>query len=182
MNIFRACSEPIRVNWTGSCFSPLTLKGISHRAIFMLSSSYSQVRWCLLWKRAVYELFPSPPLERFIIPHSFEMGFFKSSQLGVTAPMGSFVPGTGMEQRMGECCWRPHLCYLCHGRGQETKSRDNIQTITEWWEVSAAGWRAVKEGREGAGWMENRSRGEAGARCRMTQGDTGSQPFPLNTP
>lgn len=66
--------------------------------------------------------------------------------------------------------------------GRKLKAGINIQTITGWWEVSAAGWKAVKEGREDAGWMENGSRGEAGARCRMTQGDTGSQPFPLNTP
>lgn len=123
------------------------------------------------------------PLPQKIYCSSFFWdGVFKSSRLGLTAAMGSFALGTGEEQRMGECFWRPHLCYLHHGGGQEAKSRDNIQTIREWWEVSAAGWRAVKEGREDVGWMENGSRGEAGARCRMTQGDTGSQPFPLNTP
>lgn len=175
MDIPRASSEPIRVSWLGRCFSPLTPKEIFHRAIFMLSSSCSQVRWCLLWKWAVYQLFSSLPPVRFIIPHSFEIALLKSSQPGVTARMGTFVPGTGVEQSaVGD----PTSAIY----GQETKSRDSNQTITEWWEVSAAGWRAVKEGREGAGWMENRSRGEAGARCRMTQGDTGSQPFPLNTP
>lgn len=56
------------------------------------------------------------------------MAFLKSSQLEVTAAMGTFVPGTGVEQRMGEYCWRQlSLSLLSTVEGRKLKAGITIR-------------------------------------------------------
>lgn len=155
MDVSRASSESVRVSWIGPCFSPLTPKGISHRAIFMLSSSCSQVRWRLLSKWVVYQLFPSPPPERFNHSSLFWDGISQKLSAWGNCSHGEFCPWhwSGAEDGWVLLETPPLL-----SMGRKLKAGITIRP-SQSGERRAAGWRAVKEGREGAGWMENRSRG-----------------------